>query len=432
MLNVNTIVTKAYRALGMVRDDHIVNGTKGQLGCETLNELVDSLSGEEFFSNNQVISEVKVDGSTRQITIGLKKPYEETDEYYAKFSELKEFMSRFTNVCVSDKIENAASIKELEDIFNFYFPTPDENWDTWMNCISKWSTPEFSDNWSNNVVTHTRFIENTDYLDGTIVQPIPSSTTPWSSYNAVFPKRIQYVNGNQVLLWNYGIEADPVWNIPGQELRAHWIYLTDWHWEPGVYEGYHHDYQHIKNMIAGYYTGLRDYWRNHIQIERPVTINGLVYKTNVGSCPIPVERLALDDLVRLELNKNSQSVPVFYSYQATDPLGTLYFSSNIPSGSVITIVHNVKLEDFGPSDDLPLGDEYKLVLIYGLAYLLSEKYKLEKETRESMERLYSTFKKKIEKSRVKSNPYRHNRYRNGPISYNIYAVGAGVQGWRQM
>lgn len=126
-----------------------------------------------------------------------------------------------------------------------------------------------------------------------------------------------------------------------------------------------------------------------IETPLPDSIVAAYWSTAANGAPIEIRKCGIADILRFSLPLNSSSIPQYFCYSSSVPLGALRFTADLPADGKLQLVVRVKIpkvEDF--NDLLPLGDEYIPALQYGLAWLLAEQRQCEEGTIAAQKRAY--------------------------------------------
>ena len=126
-----------------------------------------------------------------------------------------------------------------------------------------------------------------------------------------------------------------------------------------------------------------------IEIPLPDGIVSAYWCAAVNGKPIEVRKCGVQDILRFSLPLGSSSLPAWFSYSNSVPLGALRFNSDLPTGGKLQLVVRAKIPKVTDFNDLlPLGDEYIPALQYGLAWLLAEQRQCEEGTIAAQKRAY--------------------------------------------
>jgi len=126
-----------------------------------------------------------------------------------------------------------------------------------------------------------------------------------------------------------------------------------------------------------------------IEMPLPDSIVAAYWNAAVNGKPFEVRKCGIQDILRFSLPVGSTSLPSWFCYSSSVPLGALRFNCDLPTDGKLQLVVRVKIpkvEDF--NDLLPLGDEYLPALQYGLAWLLAEQRQCEEGTIAAQKRAY--------------------------------------------
>ncbi|MBQ1428407.1 MAG: hypothetical protein IIZ06_01955 [Kiritimatiellae bacterium] len=126
-----------------------------------------------------------------------------------------------------------------------------------------------------------------------------------------------------------------------------------------------------------------------IETPLPDSIVAAYWSTAANGAPVEIRKCGIADILRFSLPLNSSSIPQYFCYSSSVPLGALRFTADLPADGKLQLVVRVKIpkvEDF--NDLLPLGDEYIPALQYGLAWLLAEQRQCEEGTIAAQKRAY--------------------------------------------
>lgn len=403
MISVSNTITRALRSLGLTSATKAPDGTQTAIANELLNSLIDSLSGEEFFANSQTITHYKPDRTSRHFTIGIKKPFDESEEYESFRERFSPYLVRYPHALTPD-----TKLGDYLDVMKAVFAKMDpRNPYTVSDLFNYRSTP---------LVTLREY----DGLDTGISHVnIYDGQHYW--WDASTPFDVTEVENDTSLFFQtdiHVVETDEEYTYDSSLPHAYYVaYLRL----------LREDLPALEELTKELKAAEKAYWENHIQMIRPPCLNAVVYRSSVSAEPFQLRPLSVSNMLRMERPAHTNGIPAYFAYNPTDPIAELHFDTDITGSSEIAFASNIVFDYFEPGDTLPIGDEYSMVLVYGLAYLLSMHYAMEPETIASAKDTYSTYKKKIARKNRKNSPLLNRSAWGVPVSvWNLGAYPAGV------
>jgi hypothetical protein len=404
MISVSNTITRALRSLGLTSATKAPDGTQTAIANELLNSLIDSLSGEEFFANSQTITHYKPDRTSRHFTIGIKKPFDESEEYESFRERFSPYLERYPHALTPDtKLGDYLDImKAVSDNMN-----PTKNPHPPSDLFSFRSTP------------YVQISEYFGELTGISHVNIYNGQHYW--WDASTPFTLTEVENDISLFFQtdlHVVETDEEYTYDSSLPKAY----QDWRLRLLQV-----DLPALEELTKELKAAEKSYWENHIQMIRPPCLNAVVYRSSVSAEPFQLRPLSVSNMLRMERPAHTNGIPVYFAYNPTDPIAELHFDTDITGSSEIAFASNIVFDYFEPGDTLPIGDEYSMVLVYGLAYLLSMHYAMESETIAAAKDTYDTYKKKIARKNRKNSPLLNRSAWGVPVSvWNLGAYPAGV------
>ena len=403
MISVSNTITRALRSLGLSSDTKAPDGTKTAVANELLNSLLDSLSGEQFFASSQVITNFKPDRTSRTFTIGIKQPFEESDIYQSFAVRFLPYLERYPYALNHD-----TKLGDYLDVMKAVYANMDpQNPYTVADLFNIRSTPYVTIGeylGTETGISHTNIYDGQHY---------------W--WDASTPFTLTEVENDVSLFFQTDIRV--------VETDVEYIYDSSL---PKAYQDAYtrlsqEDLPALEELTKEFKAAEKSYWDNHVQMNRPPCLNAVVYRSSVSAEPLQLRPLSVSNMLRMERPAHTNGIPAYFAYNPTDPIAELHFDTDITGSSEISFASNVILDHFEPGDTLPIGDEYSMVLVYGLAYLLSMRYAMEPETIAYAKDTYETYKKKIARKNRTNTPMLNRSAWGVPLSiWNLGAYPAGV------
>ena len=130
-----------------------------------------------------------------------------------------------------------------------------------------------------------------------------------------------------------------------------------------------------------------------VAMPLPDGIVSAYWSSAENGAPVEIRKCGIQDILRFSFPAGSSSIPAWFCYSSSVPLGALRFNTDLPTNGKLQLVVRVKIpkvEDF--NDMLPLGDEYIPALVYGLAWSLAEQRQCEEGTKAAMKNAFGAAK----------------------------------------